>query len=129
MMSRAGRQELRAATAVDRVPEDVRARIVTMALDYADLSPRELVKFADTESYFVSEISVYPLFKAHDVITSPPIVIGANDEFKGQNGSDRLHVPEGHRPGIVPPVDHPLRFLSLHHPVEAMHQHEGGRCH
>jgi putative transposase len=33
-----------------------------MAMDYADLSPRELaVKFTDTDSYFVSEASVYRL--------------------------------------------------------------------
>lgn len=39
-----------------RIPDDIRDRIITMALDHADLSPRELaVKFTDTESYFVSE--------------------------------------------------------------------------
>jgi hypothetical protein len=48
------------------------------------LSPRELaVPFTDTESYFVSEASVYRLLKAHDLITSPAfIVIKAGDEFK-----------------------------------------------
>jgi len=68
----------------NRIPDDVRDRIVTMALDHADLSPRELaVKFTDTESYYVSEASVYRLLKAHDLITSPAyIVIKANDEFK-----------------------------------------------
>ncbi len=55
-----------------------------MALDHADLSPRELaVKFTDTKSYFVSEGSVYRLLKAHDLITSPAyIVIKANDAFR-----------------------------------------------
>ena len=55
-----------------------------MALDHADLSPRELaVRFTDTESYFVSEASVYRLLKTHDLITSPAyIVIKASDEFK-----------------------------------------------
>jgi len=68
----------------NRIPDDIRDRIIAMALDYADLSPRELaVKFTDTESYFVSEASVYRLLKAHDLITSPAyIVIKANDEFK-----------------------------------------------
>ncbi len=68
----------------NRIPDDMRDRIVTMALDHADLSPRELaVKFTDTESYFVSEASVYRLLKAHDLITSPAyIVIKANNEFK-----------------------------------------------
>ena len=55
-----------------------------MALDQTELSPRELaVRFTDTESYFVSEASVYRLLKAHDLITSPAfIVIKAGDEFK-----------------------------------------------
>ena len=56
----------------NRIPDDIRDRIIEMALDHADLSPRELaVKFTDTESYFVSEASVYRLLKAHDLITSP----------------------------------------------------------
>ncbi|NKB84833.1 IS3 family transposase [Ochrobactrum grignonense] len=68
----------------NRIPDDIRDRIIALALDHADLSPRELaVKFTDTESYFVSEASVYRLLKAHDLITSPAyIVIKANDEFK-----------------------------------------------
>lgn len=68
----------------NRIPDDVRDRIIETALDHADLSPRELaVKFTDTESDFVSEASVYRLLKAHDLITSPAyIVIKANDEFK-----------------------------------------------
>jgi putative transposase len=66
----------------NRIP--VRKRIIDLALDHADLSPRELaVTFTDTESYFVSEASVYRLLKAHDLITSPAyIVIKANNEFK-----------------------------------------------
>lgn len=54
------------------VIDDVRDRIIAMALDHADLTPRELVvKFTATESYFVPEASVYRLLKAHDPITSP----------------------------------------------------------
>src|SRR5271169_2679091 len=68
----------------NRIPDDVRTRIVTLALDEPDLSPRELaVRFTDTEKYFVSEASVYRLLKAHDLITSPAfIVMKAADEFK-----------------------------------------------
>ncbi len=68
----------------NRIPDDVRDRIVQLALDEPELSPRELaVHFTDTESYFVSEASVYRLLKAHDLITSPAfIVIKAADEFK-----------------------------------------------
>ena len=41
------------------------------------------MRFTDTESYFVSEASVYRLLKAHDLITSPAfIVIKAADAFK-----------------------------------------------
>jgi transposase InsO family protein len=68
----------------NRIPDDVRERIVAMALDVPELSPRELAtRFTDTESYFVSESSVYRLLKAHDLITSPAfVVIKAADEFK-----------------------------------------------
>src|SRR6478752_8600434 len=68
----------------NRIPDDVRRRIVAMALDVPELSPRELAtRFTDTEGYFVSESSVYRLLKAHDLITSPAfIVIKAADEFK-----------------------------------------------
>jgi putative transposase len=68
----------------NRIPDDIRDRIIDIALDQTDLSPRELaVRFTDTESYFVSEASVYRLLKAHDLIKSPAfIVIKAGDEFK-----------------------------------------------
>lgn len=66
------------------IPDDVRSRIIDMALNQTALSPRELaVRCTDTESYFVSEASVYRLLKAHDLITSPAfIVIKAGDEFR-----------------------------------------------
>jgi len=72
------------ARAWNRIPDDVRQRIVDMALDEPELSPRELAaRFTDTQNYFVSEASVYRLLKAHDLITSPAfIVIKAADEFK-----------------------------------------------
>ena len=68
------------------MPDDVRSRIVTLALDQSELSPRELaVRFTDVERYFVSEASVYRLLKAHDLITSPAfITMKAADEFKNK---------------------------------------------
>ena len=46
----------------NRIPDQVRERIVTLALDQSELSPRELaVRFSDAEHYFVSEASVYRL--------------------------------------------------------------------
>ncbi len=68
----------------NRIPDAVRDKLVQLALDQPELSPRELaVRFTDAESYFVSEASVYRLLKAHDLITSPAfIVMKAADEFK-----------------------------------------------
>ena len=68
----------------NRIPDDVRDKIVRLALDQPELSPRELaVRFTDVERYFVSESSVYRLLKAHDLITSPAfIVMKAANEFK-----------------------------------------------
>ncbi len=68
----------------NRIPDDIREKVIDMALEEADLSPRELaVRFTDTQSYFVSESSVYRLLKALDLITSPAfVVIKAADEFK-----------------------------------------------
>ena len=68
----------------NRVPEEVRQRVVRLALDEPELSPRELaVRFTETERYFVSEASVYRLLKAHDLITSPAfIVMKAAEEFQ-----------------------------------------------
>ena len=68
----------------NRVPDEVRAQIVDLALEEPDLSPRELaVRFTDTAGYFVSEAFVYRLLKAHNLITSPAfVVIKAADQFK-----------------------------------------------
>ncbi len=68
----------------NRIPDDVRERIIRLALDEPAISPRELaVRFTDTKGYFVSEASVYRLLKAHDLIASPAfIVMKAADEFK-----------------------------------------------
>jgi putative transposase len=74
----------------NRIPDDVRERIKTLALDEPSLSPRELaIRFTDTESYFVSEASVYRLLKALDLIATPAfIVVKAADEF-----SDKTTAP------------------------------------
>jgi putative transposase len=68
----------------NRIPDDVRAEVVDLALEETDLSPRELaVRFTDTKGYFVSEASVYRLLKSHDLVTSPAfVVIKAADEFR-----------------------------------------------
>ena len=68
----------------NRIPDDIRAEIIEMALDRPELSPRELaITFTDEHSYFVSEASVYRLLRARGLITSPAfVVIKASDEFK-----------------------------------------------
>ncbi|MFT6090989.1 MAG: transposase-like protein [Sulfitobacter sp.] len=68
----------------NRVPDEVRRKVVDFALQETELSPRELaVTFTDQERYFVSESTVYRVLKAHDVITSPAfIVMKAASEFK-----------------------------------------------
>ena len=67
----------------------MRDRLITLALNRPELSPRELaVTFTDTEGYFVSESSVYRLLKAHDLITSPAfIVMKAASEFTDKTTS------------------------------------------
>jgi len=73
----------------NRIPEAIQNRIVELALDAPELSPRELaVRFTDESKYFVSESSVYRLLKAHDLITSPAyIVIKAADEFRDKTSA------------------------------------------
>jgi len=68
----------------NRIPDEVRRKVVKLALKETELSPRELaVTFTDTKKYFISEASVYRVLKAHDLITSPAfIVIKAASEFK-----------------------------------------------
>ena len=67
----------------NRIPDDVREKIVALALDEPDLSPREVaVAFTDRERSFVSEASVYRLLKARGLVTSPAfIVMKAADKF------------------------------------------------
>ena len=67
----------------NRIPDVVRRKVVKLALQETELSPRELaVTFTDQEGYFVSEASTYRILKAHDLITSPAfIVIKAASEF------------------------------------------------
>ena len=67
----------------NRIPDAVQRRIIDLALEVPELSPRELaVRFTDQESYFVSEASVYRLLKSRDLIPSPAFIqIKAAEEF------------------------------------------------
>jgi putative transposase len=60
----------------NRIPDDVRQRVVSMALEQPELSPRELAtSFTDANCYYISESSVYRLLKAHDLISSPAFIV------------------------------------------------------
>ena len=120
----------------NRIPDEVRGQSIDLALEETQLSPRELaVRFTHTRGYFVSQASVYRLLKAHDLITSPAfVVIKAADEFGNKTTAaepavaERLHLSQGHRLGLVLPVEHPGGLSPHHHCLEALHQHDGGRC-
>jgi transposase-like protein len=59
----------------NRVPDEVKRKVVDFALQETEPSPRELaVTFTDQERYFVSETTVYRVLKAHDLITSPAFI-------------------------------------------------------
>ena len=65
----------------NKVPEEIGAAIIELALTEPALSPRELaVKYTDTAQYYLSESTVYRLLKAQ--ITNPAfIVMQAADKF------------------------------------------------
>jgi len=68
----------------NRVPDEVKRKVVDFTLQETELSPRELaVTFTDQERYFVSESTVHRVLKAHDLITSPAFIgLKAANEFK-----------------------------------------------
>lgn len=68
----------------NRIPGSEREKVVQLALEYPEKSPRELAwHITDKEGYFISESSVYRILKAFDLITSPAyIVLSASDKFK-----------------------------------------------
>ena len=67
----------------NRIPDQVRHKVIAHALEQSELSPREVaVSFTDREKTFISEASVYRLLKAEGLITSPAfIVMKAADHF------------------------------------------------
>ena len=116
----------------NRIPDDVRERIIRLALDEPTLSPRELaVRFTDTEGYFVSEASVYRLLKARDLIASPAfIVVKAADEFKDKTTAPNQLWQTDFT--YLKVIGWGWFYLStvldlpLHHRLEAVH-HDDGR--
>ena len=68
----------------NKIPDEERNKVVELALERTDLSPRELAfHITDTQGWFISESSVYRILKERGLITSPAwIVMAAADEFK-----------------------------------------------
>jgi putative transposase len=75
----------------NRIPDVEKKRVVRIALDYPEKSPRQLAwHITDTMGYYISESSVYRILKAFDLITSPSyIVMTAGDKF--QHPTSRVH--------------------------------------
>jgi len=67
----------------NKIPPWERERVVKIALEHPEKSPRELAWYiTDTQSYYISESTVYRILKAHDLVTSPVYtVISARDKF------------------------------------------------
>jgi putative transposase len=102
----------------NRIPDAVRDNVIELALDEPVLSPRELaVRFTDSQSYFVSEASVYRLLKARDLIASPAfIVIKAADAFKDKTTA----------PNELWQTD--FTYLNRHSPDSRRVSRPGSRC-
>lgn len=75
----------------NRLPHWERQRVVEIALDRPELSPRELAHhITDQERWFISESTVYRILKSHGLVTSPAyIVMKASDSFKDK--TTRIH--------------------------------------
>lgn len=68
----------------NEISESEKARVIEIALERPELSPRELAwHITDHHDYFISESSVYRLLKRHDLITSPAYTLfTASDKFQ-----------------------------------------------
>ena len=67
----------------NEIPPWEKQRVVEMALEHPELSPRELACYiTDKRGYYISESTVYRILKAHDLVTSPLYtVISAHEKF------------------------------------------------
>ena len=68
----------------NKIPDSHKQKVVEVALDIPELSPRELACFiTDNKGFFISESSVYRILKQRGLITSPAhLLMRADDEFK-----------------------------------------------
>lgn len=68
----------------NKIPDGHRQKVVEIALEIPELSPRELAHhITDNKGFFISESSVYRILKQRGLITSPAhLLMRAADEFK-----------------------------------------------
>ena len=68
----------------NKIPDEEREKVVAVALDMPEQSPRQLAwHITDKNGYYISESSVYRILKQYDLIPSPAyIVMSAEDKFK-----------------------------------------------
>lgn len=66
------------------IPQEQKNLVVEVALEYPELSPRELsCRLCDAQQLFISESSVYRILKANGLITTPThILMAAGNTFK-----------------------------------------------
>lgn len=70
------------------IPQQQKNLVIELALDYPELSSRELAfKLTDEQQVFISESSVYRILKSRGLIAAPAhIFISAADEFSKKTG-------------------------------------------
>lgn len=68
------------------IPQEQKNLVVEVALDYPELSPREIsCRLCDVQQMFISESSVYRILKSKGLITTPDyILMAASNEFSDQ---------------------------------------------
>ena len=75
----------------NRIPDEVRRKVVTLALEQPDKSSRQLAwRFVDKMGYFISESSVYRILKGFDLVQSAVFeMVPAKDKF--EKPTKRVH--------------------------------------
>ena len=78
------RKRSRINTSWNRINDSDRDKVVEIALEKPELSPREVAwHITDNYGYYISESSVYRILKANNLITTVPFkVISASDKFQ-----------------------------------------------
>jgi len=68
----------------NKIPDSHKQKVVELALEIPELSPRELAcHITDNRGFFISESSVYRILKQRGLITSPAhLLMRADSEFK-----------------------------------------------